>query len=988
MYLCNQVSQQNASVGEELAAIVEVMSGQAAQRQESDISKLKRMEEELAAHALAFRSLAENLPDNIARWDTQGRYLYINSVHERTLGVLASEVLGKPIPDTHENVKLAIARVIATGQAVELTRQSVLVEGELQIHEVKLVPERDAEDCIVSVLGLGRNMTEAYRMREAIETQAQEFRSLAESSPDLVIRADRDLRVRYLNTNMVKFLGLGSEEEVVGRRSIDIWPDGRFNAIDSLRQRVVRTGDRESVEVTVPMADGKMAHHQIVCVPERNAAGEIIGTITFGRDITAIRETEHRLSRLVEHLPGVAYSLRLSPGGAMSFTYVSAGVEEMYGVTPEAAMGDFAVMHGMVHPDDKGRMEAAFAESARTMTPFRVEVRICPAGQPQRWLGVRSDPQAQPDGSILWHGILLDITERKGYEERLHITASVFEVAHEGVVIADPQGYILEVNPAFSTITGYTKEEAQGKRCNLLSSGLHDASFYQDMWSSLRTKGEWSGELTNRRKDGELYQEYLNIVGVYDPSASLKHYVGVFSDISELKRHAQRLEHIAHHDVLTGLPNRLLLTDRLSQAIAQARRAGRLLAILYLDLDGFKPINDNWGHAAGDNVLRECAQRLSSNIRMGDTVARLGGDEFVILLTGLTDTDECDLAVRRLLDAVAEPIALDSSYLNLSASIGVSLFPTDGSDDADILLRYADQAMYLAKAAGRNQCIYFGADADHKASDDKQMVHNLRLALQRNELSVHYQPIIDPATGLICKAEALVRWKHPEQGFIPPSVFIPIAERAGLIQPIGDFVFREAARVAAICNKQIDRQPGDPIRISINRSPRQFFHRDGISTWRRFLAEHEIPGELLTIEITEGLLLDDSKDVLSQLNQLRSLGMNISLDDFGTGYSALSYLKKFDIDYLKIDRSFIRDISSDPDARAIVEAIIVMAKRLGIKTIAEGVETRDQLDVLAAVDCDLIQGYYYSRPLPEFEFLAFVANFHESRATPRMMKET
>lgn len=378
-----------------------------------DITERKRMEQVLAARERDFRSLADNLPDNIARLDAEGNYLYINPTHERTLGIAASELIGKPLPDTHEHVKAAVAQVVASGRAVELVRQTVPVNGELQIHEVTLVPEFDTAGQVVSVLGLGRDMTEFYRMQDIIVTREQEFRSLAESSPDVVIRVDRDLRIRYLNANMVKVLELGSAEKVIGRQSIEIWPDGRFNEIDALRERVVTSGEMESVELTVPVLGGKMVYHHVISIPERDTDGHIIGTITFGRDISAIRETERRLSGLVESLPGIAFALSLSPEGEMSFPYVSAGVEEIYGITPEAAMGDFSAMHGLIHPDDKPGMEALFAESMRTLTPFRVEMRICPHGLPERWIDVRSDPQAQPDGSILWYGLIFDITERK-----------------------------------------------------------------------------------------------------------------------------------------------------------------------------------------------------------------------------------------------------------------------------------------------------------------------------------------------------------------------------------------------------------------------------------------------------------------------------------------------------------------------------------------------------------------------------------------------
>jgi diguanylate cyclase (GGDEF)-like protein/PAS domain S-box-containing protein len=591
-------------------------------------------------------------------------------------------------------------------------------------------------------------------------------------------------------------------------------------------------------------------------------------------------------------------------------------------------------------------------------------------------LEFRAAPEFGPNGKAT--GVLTvarDITTRRAMEQQLRTAASVFDAAKEGIIITDSMGLIFDTNPAFSSITGYARDDVLGQRPELLAPDLHNRSFFRNIRSSLRREGTWSGEIINRRKNGELYYVHMNIMVMHDERGKPNYYIGIFSDITPIKQHEQQLQHIAQHDALTGLPNRLLLSNRLSQAISQAHRSDEMLVVLYLDLDGFKPINDNFGHETGDRVLIEVAHRLSDNVRDCDTVGRLGGDEFVILLTDISDLSECERTVHRLLDCIAQPIILGDHRLYLSASIGISRYPNDDSADADILLRYADQAMYLAKAAGRNQFLYYGDDPRSQALSNTQIIHDLRSALEQAQITVHYQPIIHMATGQMVKAEALARWEHPEQGIIPPSEFIPVAENAGLIQGIGDLVFAQSVRVAQILNKQTISSPTEPMRISVNLSPHQFFHRDGLSNWVQHLLEREISGELVTVEITEGLLLEDRPEVLQQLNQLRDMGITVSLDDFGTGYSALSYLKNFDIDYLKIDRSFIRNITVDTNDRAIVEAIIVMAKRLGIKPVAEGVETHAQAALLTAADCDMAQGYWYAKPMPEAEFLNFVSQF-------------
>lgn len=564
-----------------------------------------------------------------------------------------------------------------------------------------------------------------------------------------------------------------------------------------------------------------------------------------------------------------------------------------------------------------------------------------------------------------------DISNLKGNDGCRLVAASAFEASREGVVITDKEVCIQDVNPAFSLITGYSFGEVIGNKPNIISSGEHDKLFYKAMWSSLKNEGSWSGEIRNRHKKGRLYTAYLSIQAVRDDVGDIKHYIGSLSDISQIKNKERYLQYLAYHDALTNLPNRLMLSSLLSNALAAVNKNDSLLGVLCLDLDGFKPINDDYGHEVGDKVLVEVSRRLLEQTRSTDKVVRVGGDEFVVLLVGVQDAEVCAHAANRLLDAIAKPIVIGEDTVDLTVSIGICLQSGESGGDTDVLIRHANQAMCMAKSGGRNQYVFFGRSRLNDNQESIRTVHELRRGLKNDQFAVYYQPIIDLATGRVTKAEALVRWKHPKHGMVPPSEFIPIAENGGLINEIGGLVFRNAARVAYTLNSY-EEIGSDMVQISINRSPRQFLHRDGVDQWIDYLRAHNIPGELIGVEITEGLLLDDRPNVLQQLNLLRSNGISISLDDFGTGYSALSYLTKFKIDYLKIDRSFVKDIVVDTDYRAIVNSIIHMAKQIGIQTIGEGIETEEQRDMLKAAGCDMAQGFLYARPMPENEFIEFV----------------
>ena len=541
---------------------------------------------------------------------------------------------------------------------------------------------------------------------------------------------------------------------------------------------------------------------------------------------------------------------------------------------------------------------------------------------------------------------------------RLRVWAKVFESGTEAMLITDPESRIIEVNDTFTRITGYTRDEAVGQTPRLLNSGHHDAAFYRAMWESLTRTGAWAGEIWNRRKDGSVYPEWLSITAAHDENGQITNYVSAFSDISERKAYEVRLRHLAEYDPLTKLPNRALLRDRLMHAIGLAARKGGKIAVLFLDLDRFKNINDSLGHAVGDQMLIEAARRLRSAVRGSDTVSRLGGDEFVLLLTELETPDHAAHVAEKLLQVVAEPFSLEGHELNVTPSIGIALFPEDGADP-DALLKNADTAMYHAKENGRNNFQFFAPAMNVRVSEHLALENSLRQALIRNELTLHYQPQLELASGRLIGYEALMRWHSPTLGAVPPGKFIPIAEESGLIQPLGQWALNEACRQNA--QWRADGLPVQP--VAVNLSAVQFRHGNVVALIGQALRNSGLPPALLEIEVTESVLMEDIEQVAQKLQQIKQLGVTLAMDDFGTGYSSLSYLKRFRFDKLKIDHSFINGLPDAADDAALTVAIIGMAANLGLTTIAEGVETEAQRDFLRCHGCRQVQGYLYARPL-------------------------
>ncbi|OYU46549.1 MAG: GGDEF domain-containing protein [Burkholderiales bacterium PBB4] len=572
-------------------------------------------------------------------------------------------------------------------------------------------------------------------------------------------------------------------------------------------------------------------------------------------------------------------------------------------------------------------------------------------------------------------GVSHDITDRKNAEAKLQISASVFTHAREGIMLTDAQGDILDVNASFTRITGYAREEVIGQNPRILSSGRQTKEYYSAMWGALVSDGHWTSEVWNRRKNGEVFAELQTISAVRDSDGQIQQYVALFSDISAFKEHEHKLEHIAHYDALTNLPNRVLFADRLHQAISQ-RRGGSNVAVVFLDLDGFKAINDTHGHEAGDSFLVQLASRMHETLREGDTLARMGGDEFVVVLSGLHSVEDCVPLLNRLLSVANQPLVVGNTFVQVSASMGVTFYPQNEDVDGEQLLRQADQAMYQAKLAGKNRFHIFDALHDRTVRDLHESLLQIKTAIDGDEFVLYYQPQVNMRTGDVVGAEALIRWQHPQRGFLAPGSFLPVIENQALAVDLGEWVIRAALRQLRAWGQQ-----GLVLPVSVNVGARQLLQANFVERLTQLLREFpDVPTSQLKLEVLETSALEDVAGASQVIEDCRRMGITFALDDFGTGYSSLTYLKRLPVKLLKIDQSFVRGMLTDTDDLAILTGVISLACAFRRDVIAEGVETIAHGTLLLQLGCDLGQGYGIARPMPAHELPQWVKTWHPDAA--------
>ena len=801
------------------------------------------------------------------------------------------------------------------------------------------------------------------------------FSRLGQNLPGIAYRCenDRNWTMRDVSPAAQALTGYGPAELVnnAGIAYADlIHPQDREHAWEKV-QEALSEGRSFQIDYRLRRRDGTLAWlwEQGAGVPDMERGGRVMleGLIL---DVTGLkqaeagaRETAERLEALGDNLPGGAiYRLHRDVGGDYRFTYASRGIERILGIDRESMLADAKAAFALTEAPYGELIRETNERSARDLSIFDMELpQRLPDGT-RKWIAVRSMPYRLADGGVSWDGIVLDITARKVAEDKLREAAAVFASTAEGVAIAGLDGRIRDVNRAFCDITCYRREDVIGQTPRMLRSGRHDRGFYLSMLRSLQQTGQWHGEIWQRRKDASVFPALLNISAVRGQQGRASGYVGVFTDITAIKQSEQRLDHLAHHDALTDLPNRLLLDARLRQCIRHAERRQEPLAVLFLDLDRFKHINDSLGHPVGDELLQKFARRLRRTLRAEDTIARISGDEFVVLLEAIDEPTSVIRIAHKLMAVLIKPFTIQGHEVRVSASIGISLCPDDGCDVAT-LLRNADAAMYRAKEEGGNAYRFYTAEMTAAAFEHVFLDNALRGAIEGRQFRLVYQPQVDLLSGRLIGLEALLRWHHPDRGLIPPDRFIHLAEQTGLIREIGLWVLRSAC---AQGKRWLD-QGFEFGRFAVNVSGRQIHDDDFVAGVERALADTGLPPDCLELEICEDFVMRRIDVEVGKLQFLRARGISIVIDDFGTGYSSLSQLKRLPIDKLKIDRAFVQDIPDDHDDMAICDAVIAISQSMGLIAVAEGVETEAQAAFLREKGCGLAQGYLFGRPVPPEE---------------------
>jgi diguanylate cyclase (GGDEF)-like protein/PAS domain S-box-containing protein len=801
---------------------------------------------------------------------------------------------------------------------------------------------------------------------EEVRQREERFRTIVTQVPGAVFRFGPDGSIAFVSATVEKICGYAATMLMAGgtKSWADlVHPEDRQIQRDQVADNI-RDGKQYQIEYRIIDADG--AEHWVSesGQPERidsSMGWSVDGIIT---DISERKRHEMRIARLLAEQSVILDNVMFGVMSVRQRMVVSANrrCADLFGYDAADMVGQStAILFPSIEEFEMaGKRQYP---NIRKGYYFSEERQYKKKDGSLFWClvsGCSLDPDAPNDGSI-W--VYADISERKEAEEKLRLAAKVMEHITDGVIVTDANGIIVAVNPAFSQVTSYSELDAIGQNQSILRAESEDVMLYRKLWSELLATGFWRGEIWNRRKDGTLYLEWLTISAVRDENGICTHYVGVFRDITTAKESEQKLDHLAHHDSLTGLPNRMLFNDRLAHAMQRCAREHQQLALLFIDLDRFKNVNDTLGHHVGDELLKQVSHALTANMREGDTLARLGGDEFILLLENIEGQYGTTVVAEKLMSVFEHPFLIADHELFVTCSVGISLFPSDG-DDLNMLIRNADVAMYQSKAHGRNLYRFYATEMNSEGVERLRLESMLRRSLEKNEMFLCYQPQINILTGEMVGVEALVRWQHPELGLVSPVRFIPLAEDTGYINQLGKWVLIEACRQMMRWQEAGLAIP----KMAVNLSVKQFERGSIVNIVSEILQETGLEARRLQLEVTESLIMNTG-DALKFINELSAIGVGLAIDDFGTGYSSLAYLKQLPVQTLKIDRSFIKDIATDPSEEAIATAIIQLGKSLNMSVIAEGVETEKQAAFLLRQGCNLAQGYFYSLPVTPEQIL-------------------
>lgn len=1029
-------------------------------------------------------ALIENLPAAVAIFDTKGR---INRWNNNFLGYSRSEAFQKNIfaiiaPESQEAAQRALQGATTTSVASLEARLLAKTGAAIPCYLTGVHIRYKGTPCI---LGIAVDISKRKQIEERLKTSEEQYRTLVANIPEVVWTADSTGRLEFVSPRVTDLFG--TPVAAAYQRGVSIFFDAVHSAerqtVTKLFTALFEKGESFDVECRVRRRDGEWVWVHNRAVPSRKAAGELIATGLLS-DITERKRAQEALLRMAAIVESSEDAV-VATSPDQIITEWNPAAERIYGYTRKEAVGQALSL--IVPPEwahDLPAMTQALFERKST-EPLEVQ-QVTKAGK-RIDVFISTAVIKDHDGEIIGAvSIVRDISLRKRAEAKMRLQSAALNAAANGIVITDANGTIDWVNPAFTRMTGYSFEEAFGRTPSILRSGLQDISFYQRFWSTILSGHIWTGEITNRKKDGNTYSEEMTVAPVRAPSGEISNFIavkqditdrktaeealrqaeakyralfdnaaigifettpdgrplninqsmadlhgyespqqllddiahdrfhvfvdpsrmvslaeevekvgevrtaelevfrkdgtmrsvrvnlrglrnadgkvvgheGTLEDITDRKAAEERVQYLAYYDALTGLANRSLLADRLRRALATARRTGDKVALLFIDLDRFKPINDSLGHSAGDEVLRQVAKRLVACARQEDTVARIGGDEFIVAMVRVNDNADVSAAITRIRIAMNEQFAVLGHLLRVSCSIGISLFPEHG-DDFETLIKNADAAMYAAKDGGHNVSRFFTNETAEDALRQLKLENDLRAAVEHEELHLVYQPEVDTSTGSLVGLEALLRWRHPQFGLVPPDRFIPLAENIGVIVPIGEWVLRTSCAQA---RKWLDEGLRG-VRVAVNVSGFQLRQEGFCKLVMTILHDTNLPAHFLELELTESALVPRPGGILDELLELTTTGVTVAIDDFGTGYSNLSRLRNFPISRLKIDRSFVRDVCVDPDDAAITAAIISMAKELHLKAIAEGVETEEQFSFLREHHCDQAQGFYFSKPL-------------------------